>query len=194
MGHRTDGWQHAQWSRVLLSMCQRCLGCHFGCRKSNIRTPRLVVLIWTMKSATHTYTRRLNCGYVDIIAIVLFVLSAVASTQDGWWVCDINTKYLFPYLHSPFAADCACAVVRWVVGGVVRHDTVTCGGWNCCEPLERFIDIMERRQSNGGQQRHYPFRHPKWRYPYLEGPSTRPYTPTRSLLLQIHSHSNLANR
>ena len=64
----------------------------------------------------------------------------------------------------------------------------------CYEPLERFIDIMERRQSNGGQQRHYPFRHPKWRYPYLEGPSTRPYTPTRSLLLQIHSHSNLANR
>ena len=51
----------------------------------------------------------------------------------------------------------------------------------CYEPLERFIDIMERRQSNGGQQRHYPFRHPKWRYPYLEGPSTRPYIPTRSL-------------
>ena len=64
----------------------------------------------------------------------------------------------------------------------------------CYELLERFIDIMERRQSNGGQQRHYPFRHPKWRYPYLEGPSTRPCTPTRSLLLQIHSHSNLANR
>ena len=62
-------------------------------------------------------------------------------------------------------------------------------GQNCYEPLERFIDIMERRQSNGGQQRHYPFRHPKWRYPYLEGPSTRPCTPTRSLLLQTHSHS-----
>ena len=51
----------------------------------------------------------------------------------------------------------------------------------CYEPLERSIGIMEPRQSNGGQQRHYPFRHPKWRYPYQKGlsmPRPTPYLMT----------------
>ena len=47
----------------------------------------------------------------------------------------------------------------------------------CYESLERLIGISHKHWNhgkiNGGQKRHYPFRHPKWRYPYLEGLSTR---------------------
>ena len=71
----------------------------------------------------------------------------------------------------------------------------------CYESLERLIGISHKHWNhgkiNGGQKRHYPFRHPKWRYPYLEGLSTRPPYSLTPLLLsspQIHSHSNLANR
>ena len=42
----------------------------------------------------------------------------------------------------------------------------------CYEPLERLIGISHKHWNhgkiNGGQKRHYPFRHPKWRYPYQE--------------------------
>ena len=71
----------------------------------------------------------------------------------------------------------------------------------CYESLERLIGISHKHWNhgkiNGGQKLHYPFRHPKWRYPYLEGLSTRPpYSLTLFLLSSppIHSHSNLANR
>ena len=42
----------------------------------------------------------------------------------------MNTKYLLRCLRSSFAADRACAVVRWVLAEAVRSDTVVCGGWN----------------------------------------------------------------
>ena len=44
--------------------------------------------------------------------------------------------------------------------------------WDCYESLERLIGISHKHWNhgkiNGGQKRHYPFRHPKWRYPYQE--------------------------
>ena len=54
--------------------------------KNNIGTPRLVVLLRKVKSATLTNIRGLNCGYVDIV-IVFFVLGvAVGVTMGGWFV------------------------------------------------------------------------------------------------------------
>ena len=45
-------------------------------------------------------------------------------------------------------------------------------GGACYESLERLIGISHKHWNhgkiNGGQKRHYPFRHPKWRYPYQE--------------------------
>ena len=42
----------------------------------------------------------------------------------------------------------------------------------CYESLERLNGISHKHWNhgkiNGGQKRHYPFRHPKWRYPYQE--------------------------
>ncbi|CAN0448364.1 unnamed protein product [Ascophyllum nodosum] len=42
----------------------------------------------------------------------------------------------------------------------------------CYESLERLIGISHKHWNhgkiNGGQKRHYPFRHSKWRYPYQE--------------------------
>ena len=76
----------------------------------------------------------------------------------------------------------------------------------CYESLERLIGISHKHWNhgkiNGGQKRHYPFRDPKWRYPYLGGLSTRPYPPSdHSLTLSLTlfffsrpSNSNLDNR
>ena len=50
--------------------------------------------------------------------------------HDGWWFCDMNIKYLLRYLHSYFAADRACTVVRWVIAGVVHSDTAVCDDWD----------------------------------------------------------------
>ena len=68
----------------------------------------------------------------------------------------------------------------------------------CYESLERLIGISHKHWNhgkiNGGQKRHYPFRHPKWRYPYQE----RCELPDPSLSLLSYfsstpSKSNLAN-
>ena len=92
------------------------------------------------------------------------------------------------------------------------RETVTVGGGvlfrpsrvHCYESLERLIGISHKHWNhgkiNGGQKRHYPFRHPKWRYPYQERCELPdpPLVITLSLFLlsspQIHSNSNLANR
>ena len=48
--------------------------------------------------------------------------------------------------------------------------------YSCYESLERLIGISHKYWNhgkiNGGQKRHHPFRHPKWRYPYQKGLST----------------------
>ena len=40
----------------------------------------------------------------------------------------MNAKYLLRYLYSSFTADCACALVHWIVAGVFCPDTVVFGG------------------------------------------------------------------
>ena len=63
----------------------------------------------------------------------------------------------------------------------------------CYESLERLIGISHKYWNhgkiNGGQKRHHPFGHPKWRYPYQERcelpdltPSDHFFTTTSSLL------------
>ena len=77
-------------------------------------------------------------------------------TVNPWVVSvpTIITPILQPY-HSRIA-HCVCQ----------RQ------GGTCYESLERLIGISHKHcnhgKINGGQKRHYPFRHPKWRYPYQE--------------------------
>ena len=91
---------------------------------------------------------------------------------------------------------------RKILGGSLSlHDTAELVGGmcHCYESLELLIGISHKHWNhgkiNGGQKRHYPFRHPKWRYPYLEGLRTRFFHSLPLLFFSSRpSNSNLANR
>ena len=123
------------------------------------------------------------------------VLNLLGSEAPQWstsraFAAGNRTSSPFPCQPNQGQMPMAPCLHLWWVGGKStglggqRPVQLVRSKDTCYEPLERFIGIMEPRQNNGGQQRHYPFRHPKWRYPYQKGlsmPQPTPYLMTSLL-------------